>query len=255
MKKASVLRFAERLEPMKAVLLFCLLLPVAAANANEPKLEEAPIDTRNVVSIQRGAQVFVNYCLSCHSATSMRYNRLVDIGLTPQQIKDNLMFAADKPGAPMTVAMRPADAKEWFGVAPPDLSVAARARGPDWLYAYLRGFYRDDSTPTGWNNLVFPNVGMPHVLWELQGQQALKMQDRKGEHGTEHVRTLTIATPGTMNARAYDSLAADLVNYLVFMGEPARQSRIQIGYAVLIFLGVLFVPIYLLKQDYWKEVH
>jgi ubiquinol-cytochrome c reductase cytochrome c1 subunit len=119
----------------------------------------------------------------------------------------------------------------------------------------LRSFYRDDSTQTGWNNLVFPNVSMPHVLWELQGQQALKMQDRKGEHGTEHIRTLTITTPGTMNARAYDSLVADLVNYLVFMGEPARQNRMQIGYAVLIFLGVLFVPIYLLKQDYWKEVH
>ena len=165
------------------------------------------------------------------------------------------MFAADKPGAPMTVAMRPADAKQWFGVAPPDLSVVARSRGANWLYAYLRSFYRDDSTATGWNNLVFPNVGMPHVLWELQGQQALKVQDRKGEHGTEHVRTLTIATPGTLSERAYDMLAADLVNYLVFMGEPARQTRIQIGYAVLIFLGVMFLPIYLLKQDYWKDVH
>src|SRR5512132_2231233 len=190
---------------MRAVLLLSLLLFQPVLHANESmKLDEAPIDTRNAVSLQRGAQVFVNYCLNCHSATGMRYNRLGDLGLTPEQIKDNLMFASDKPGAPMTIAMRPADAKDWFGVAPPDLSVVARSRGADWLYTYLRGFYRDDSTATGWNNLVFPNV-----LWELQGQQALKMQDTKGEHGTEHVRTLTIATPGTMSGRAYDTLAAD----------------------------------------------
>jgi ubiquinol-cytochrome c reductase cytochrome c1 subunit len=240
---------------MRVALLLSLLLPLAAAASESLKLDQAPIDTRDVVSIQRGVQVFVNYCLNCHSATSMRYNRLEDIGLTPKQIKDNLMFTTDKPGAPMIVAMRPADAAQWFGVPPPDLSVVARSRGADWLYTYLRSFYRDTATATGWNNVVFPNVGMPHVLWELQGQQSLKVEERKGEHGTEHVRTLTIDTPGTMSGREYDALVADLVNYLVFMGEPAQQSRIQIGYAVLIFLAVLFVPVYLLKQDYWKDVH
>jgi len=234
-----------------------MLLALTVARASESlRLDEAPIDTRDVASIQRGVRVFVNYCLNCHAATAMRYNRLEDLGLTAAQIKDNLMFAAaTKPGAPMSIAMRPEDAEEWFGVAPPDLSVIARSRGPDWLYTYLRSFYRDDSTVTGWNNLIFPNVGMPHVLWELQGQQTLKVEERKGVHGKEHVKTLAAATPGTLDARAYDALVADLVNYLVFMGEPARQARMQIGYVVLIFLGVLFVPVYLLKQDYWKEVH
>jgi len=241
---------------MKAALLLLLLFPVSLAVASESfRLDEAPIDTRDAVSIQRGAKVFVNYCLNCHSATSMRYNRLTDLGLTPTQIKDNLMFTTDKLGAPMWVAMRPADAKEWFGVAPPDLSVIARSRAPDWLYTYLRSFYRDDSTATGWNNVVFPNVAMPNVLWELQGQQDYQLQQPKGEHGSEHARKLVIASPGAMSPREFDLLVADLVNYLVFMGEPARQSRMQLGYAVLIFLGVLFVPVYLLKQDYWKEMH
>jgi ubiquinol-cytochrome c reductase cytochrome c1 subunit len=240
---------------MRAVLILSLLLPIAAAASESLKLEEAPIDGRDAVSLQRGAKVFVNYCLNCHSAASMRYNRLEGLGLTPAQIKDNLMFATDKLAAPMTVAMRPVDAKEWFGVPPPDLSVVARARGADWLYAYLRSFYRDDATATGWNNLVFPNVGMPHVLWELQGQQTLKVAEHKGEHGPEHVRTLSISAPGTLSGREYDLLVADLVNYLVFMGEPAQQTRMQIGYAVLIFLAALFVPVYLLKQDYWKDVH
>lgn len=241
---------------MRAVLFLSLLLALTPAHASESlRLDEAPIDSRDAASMQRGARVFVNYCLNCHGATAMRYNRLEDLGLTPAQIKDNLMLTADKPGAPMSVAMRAKDAQEWFGVAPPDLSVVARSRGPDWLYTYLRSFYRDDSTTTGWNNLIFPNVAMPHVLWELQGQQIVKVEERKGAHGKEHVKTLATATPGTLDARAYDALVADLVNYLVFMGEPARQARMQIGYVVLIFLGVLFVPVYLLKQDYWKEVH
>jgi ubiquinol-cytochrome c reductase cytochrome c1 subunit len=241
---------------MRALLFVSLLLAAAVAHANESlKLDEPPIDTRDVASIQRGARVFVNYCLTCHSATAMRYSRLEDLGLTPAQIKDNLMFTADKPGAPMSIAMRVKDAEAWFGVAPPDLSVISRSRGPDWLYTYLRSFYRDGSTSTGWNNLVFPNVGMPHVLWELQGEQTLKVEERQGQHGKQHVKTLALSAPGALDARAYDALVADLVNYLMFMGEPARQTRMQIGYVVLIFLGVLFVPIYLLKQDYWKEVH
>jgi len=241
---------------LRAFLFLTLLVALATAHASESlKLDEAPIDSRDAASIQRGARVFVNYCLNCHSATAMRYNRLEDLGLTPAQIRDNLMFTADKPGAPMSVAMRPKDAQEWFGVPPPDLSVISRSRGPDWLYTYLRSFYRDDSTVTGWNNLVFPNVGMPHVLWELQGVRTLKVEERKGAHGQEHVSTLAVATPGTLDARAYDALVADLVNYLIFMGEPARQARMQIGYVVLIFLGVLFVPVYLLKLDYWKDVH
>ncbi len=237
---------------MKAIRFLILLIPLAAA-ANEEKLDRAPIDPQDAVSIQRGAQVFVNYCLNCHSAEAMRYNRLEELGLTEQQIKDNLMFATDKVGDTMTVAIRRGDAKTWFGVAPPDLSVIARARGADWLYTYLRTFYRDAGRETGWNNLTFPNVGMPHVLYELQGEQVLKAH--AGQEGETRAPALVLDTPGKLSPRDYDKLAADLVNYLVFMSEPARETRIRIGYAVLIFLGVLFVPVYLLKKEYWKDVH
>lgn len=241
---------------MKTLLLLILALPVAAlAAAGHETLDRAPIDTRDAASIQSGARTFVNYCLNCHSAQYMRYNRLLDLGLTEGEIQYNLMFAAKKVGEPMTVAMRAADAKQWFGVPPPDLSVIARSRGADWLYTYLRSYYRDDSTVTGWNNVVFPNVGMPHALWELQGQQALKVEEQEGPHGKTYATSLVQLTPGSLSPRQYDAVVADLVNYLVFMGEPARAQREQIGYVVLIALGVLFVLAYLLKQEYWKDVH
>lgn len=244
---------------MRALLVLLLILPPGIASANEAmKLNRAPIDSRDVASLQRGAQVFVNYCLSCHSAESMRYQRLTDLGLTDAQIRDNLIFTDGKVGDTMNVAMRRKDAKAWFGVVPPDLSVIARARGADWLYTYLRTFYRDDTRETGWNNLAFPSVGMPHVLYELQGQQTLKAVEHKSEHGeAAHApgKELVLETPGKLSPVEYDKLTADLVNYLVYMGEPARESRTRIGYAVLIFLGVLFVPVYLLKKEYWKDVH
>ena len=243
---------------MRAILIPLLMVPlIAVAASKEARLERAPIDPRDAVSIQRGAQVFVNYCLSCHGAESMRYNRLEDLGLTQQQIKNNLMLAADKVGDTMTVAMRRSDAKAWFGVTPPDLSVIARARGADWLYAYLRSFYRDDARDSGWNNLVFPNVGMPHVLYELQGEQvqSTKSAPTSEVEAATAGESLVLETPGKLSVADYDRLSADLVNYLVYMGEPARETRIRIGYAVLIFLGVLFVPVYLLKREYWKSIH
>jgi ubiquinol-cytochrome c reductase cytochrome c1 subunit len=241
---------------MRAILIQLLMIPLMAiAASKEGRLEHAPIDRRDAISIQRGAQVFVNYCLNCHGAESMRYNRLEDLGLTQQQIKDNLMFAADKVGDTMTVAMRRSDAKRWFGVVPPDLSVIARARGADWLYAYLRSFYRDDTRDGGWNNLIFPNVGMPHVLYELQGEQILKSPPSPETESSSGSESLMLETPGRLSAADYDRLTADLVNYLVYMSEPARETRIRIGYAVLIFLGALFVPVYLLKKEYWKSIH
>jgi ubiquinol-cytochrome c reductase cytochrome c1 subunit len=238
---------------MNAVRFLILLIPFTSAVASEEKLDRAPINPQDAVSIQRGAQVFVNYCLGCHSAEAMRYNRLEELGLTEQQIKDNLVFGAAKVGDTMTVAMRRGDAKTWFGVPPPDLSVIARARGADWLYTYLRTFYRDDNRETGWNNLTFPNVGMPNVLYELQGEQVLK--PHVGPEGETGAPMLVLHTAGKLSPRDYDKLTADLVNYLVFMSEPARETRIRIGYAVLIFLSVLFVPVYLLKKEYWKDVH
>ncbi len=241
---------------MKKILFVLLALPLAAHAAGEHlTLDNAPIDTRDAVSIQRGVRVFVNYCLNCHSAQYMRYNRLLALGLTEQQIRDNLMFGDGKLGDTMTVAMRKSDAKEWFGVAPPDLSVIARSRGADWLYTYFRSYYRDGETATGWNNLVFPNVAMPHVLWELQGQPTLEVKEEQGAHGKHAVNELVLERPGTLSRSQYDRLVADLVNYLVFMAEPERANRVRLGYLVLIALGVLFVLFYLLKREYWKDVH
>jgi ubiquinol-cytochrome c reductase cytochrome c1 subunit len=185
----------------------------------------------------------------------MRYNRLMDLGLTEQQIKDNLLFTGGKVGDTMTVAASQKQQREWFGVEPPDLSVVARSRGVDWLYTYLRTFYRDDSRPTGWNNLAFPNVGMPHVLWQLQGIQALKTEVAGNErHNVEH-KKLVLETPGSMSSIEYDKLSRDLVNYLSFMGEPEKTKRVQIGIVVLFFLSFLLVLVWLLKKEYWKDVH
>lgn len=233
----------------KLLVVLALLLPLAA-NANEHlKLDHAPIDPTNQVSLQRGAKTFVNYCLNCHSAAYMRYNRLQDIGLTDAQIKKNLLFAGDKVGDTMTVAMPKADAKSWFGATPPDLSVEARARGADWLYSYLRGFYRDDSRPTGWNNTVYDKVAMPHVLWQLQGEQVLKVNEETEEH------TLVLDRPGTMTPAQYDLMVADLVNYLVFMAEPYKQRDKHLGLLVLAFLGLLLGLTYALKKEFWKDIH
>ena len=225
-------------------------------------------------SLQRGARNFANYCLNCHSAQYMRYNRLTDLGLTEAQIKDNLMFATDKIGGTMTVAMTTADATAWFGAPPPDLSVEARVRGKDWLYSYLLAFYRDDKTATGWNNLVFPNVAMPHALWTLSGQKKLvdiEYEDRdKAEAaavaakglvlvepavgGKYFVKTLAEGTPGALTNVEYESFASDLVNFLVYASEPAAADRKTLGIAVLLALGVLFIFAYLLKKEFWKDV-
>jgi ubiquinol-cytochrome c reductase cytochrome c1 subunit len=261
------------------ILLGALLLAAAvpALGAEGVRLMVSPETSKfeRDASLQRGARNFTNYCLNCHGAQFMRYNRLNDIGLSDAQIKDNLMFATDKIGEPMTVAMSRKDATSWFGTAPPDLSVEARVRGRDWLYSYLISFYRDDQSVTGWNNLVFPNVAMPHVLWDLQGPQKLvetEYEDsEKAEaaaiaakglalvepaHGGKFVvKTLAQESPGTLSAGDYKAFAADLVNYLDYIGEPVKSERINIGIVVLIFLGVLFALVYALKRDYWKDVH
>lgn len=240
----------------KLLLVLGLLLPMLVMANEGAHLERAPIDPNNQASLQRGAKVFVNYCLSCHSAASMRYNRMADIGLSDAQIKANLLFAGEKVGDTMTVAMQKKEAKAWFGAAPPDLSVEARARGADWLYGYLRSFYRDDTRPTGWNNTVFDKVAMPHVLWQLQGQQILKVEDKVDAHGIKaEAHTLVLDQPGSMSPAEYDATIADLVNYLVFIAEPAKSLRLQLGLIVLLFLGLLFVIAYYLKKEFWKDIH
>lgn len=238
-------------------LVFAVLFASLAvfASADELQLDSANFDPHDAISIQRGARVFVNYCLNCHSASAMRYNRLTDLGLTEQQIKENLLFTADKVGDPMTISATRMDQRQWFGVAPPDLSVVARSRGTDWLYTYLRTFYRDEKRPTGWNNLAFPNVGMPHALWQLQGSQVLKIESEEHEgHKIEH-KKLVLEHPGSLSTLEYDKLTGDLVNFLSYMGEPEKTKRSQIGIVVLFFLLLLLVPAWLLKREYWKDVH
>ena len=241
---------------MRRFIVALLLAPAALhAAGGDIQLDRANIDSTDVMSIQRGAQVFVNYCLNCHSATAMRYNRLMDLGLTEQQIKDNLLFTGEKVGDSMSIAAGRKDQREWFGVEPPDLSVIARSRGVNWLYTYMRSFYRDPARVTGWNNLAFANVGMPHVLWQLQGTQVLKSEiEEHGGHKVEH-KKLVLESPGTLPPLEYDQLVRDLVNYLSYMGEPAKTRRVQIGIVVLFFLSLLLVLSWLLKTEYWKDVH
>jgi ubiquinol-cytochrome c reductase cytochrome c1 subunit len=230
---------------MKKAVFALLLLPTLSFASTEVHLDKAPIDVSNHASLQRGARTFINNCLNCHSANYMRYNRLQDIGLTEKQIKENLLFTAEKVGDPMTAAISKNDAKKWFGVAPPDLSVEVRARGADWVYTYMRSFYRDDTRPSGWNNLVFDKVAMPHVLYELQGEQALDHQTHK----------LTLVKPGKMSTDEYDAMVGDLTNFMAYMSEPAKQQRNRLGWFVLLFLGVLLVLTYKLKKAYWKDIH
>lgn len=241
---------------------------LALAAADEIALDRAPIDEHDLISLQRGAQVYVNYCLGCHGASYMRYNRLEELGLTAQQIRDNLIFTDAKVGDLMKNNMDPKDAKEWFGALPPDLTVIARSRsshagtGADWLYTYLRSFYRDPARPTGWNNVVYRDVGMPHVLWQLQGEQELRAEVIAIPRGSDEEdvvkheeQKLVLTRPGNLSPVEYDRLVADLVNFLAYMAEPAKRTRVEVGIYVLLFLGVLFVLAYALKKEYWKDVH
>ncbi len=235
-----------------------------ARAAEGAKLDDIEANLTDVASLQSGARAFVNFCLNCHSASLVRYSALRQLSLTDEQIRENLMFTAEKIGMPMAIALSPRDAKSWFGTVPPDLSVIARARGADWLYTYLRTFYRDASTPNGWNNLVYPSVGMPHVLWKLQGEQVLKevpalTRDGKpvvDEHGQPRkLAKLELAVPGRQSTGEYDKTVYDLVNFLVWMGEPNQLERKRLGVWVLFGLTVLVFLTYFLKLVYWKNVH
>lgn len=236
---------------------------VGGAKANEGGLtwDKAPNKTNDLAALQNGAKLFVNYCLNCHSAAFMRFNRLKDIGLTEQQIKDNLLFTTEKVGETMKIAMDPKQAKEWFGGTPPDLTVIARSRsgaggtGADYLYTYLRTYYRDDGKATGWNNLAYPNVAMPNVLWELQGQRQPVYEERE-EHGhkVSMFKGWQQLAPGTMSPLEYDHAIGDLVGYIQWMGEPAQNTRVRIGVWVLIFLLFMSFAAWRLNASFWKDV-
>jgi ubiquinol-cytochrome c reductase cytochrome c1 subunit len=248
-----------------SLLLSCGLVAGALASEGGVHWDKFPVDKmEDVAALQNGAKLFVNYCLNCHAASYMRYNRMRDIGLSEDQIKKNLMFATDRVGDTMKVALDPKQAKEWFGGNPPDLSVIARSRsggggsGADYLYTYLRSYYRDDTKASGWNNLVFPNVGMPHVLWELQGQRRAKFVEEKDPHDpskTVHRHEGFVQlSPGTLTPLEYDTAVADLVAYLQWMGEPVQAQRVRLGVWVLLFLGVFTVIAWRLNASYWKDI-
>ncbi|MEY4561422.1 MAG: hypothetical protein RLZZ618_699 [Pseudomonadota bacterium] len=239
--------------------------PAAASEGGAPWETFPKSKLTDVAALQNGAKLFVNYCLNCHSASFMRYNRLKDIGLTDDQIKANLMFAAEKVGDTMKVTMDPKQAKEWFGAQPPDLTLVARSRadigkgsGSDYLYTYLRSYYKDDTKATGWNNLVFPSVGMPHVLWELQGTRTAEYVNEKDPHDPKKTihrfAGFKQVTPGSMTPLEYDSNVADLVAFMTWMSEPAQNTRVRLGVWVLIFLSIFTLIAWRLNAAYWKDI-
>lgn len=242
----------------KLLVLAAALAPVAAfAAGGAVHLDHANIDVSNKASLQRGASNFVNYCLGCHSAQYVRYNRMAaDIGLTEQQLIDNLMFTGERPHDTMRIGMNPDDARRWFGVVPPDLSLIARSRGADYLYTFLRSFYADPAKPTGVNNLVLPGTAMPHVLWELQGVQEAVWEGHVDAQGNAQkvFKEFTLATPGSLSPEDYDAFVRDTVNFLEYVAEPAQLQRKSLGFPVIAFLVFFTLLAYLLKKEYWKDV-
>lgn len=237
---------------MKALMIAAIMAMISLGSAplmaasSGAELDHFEVDLHDKASLQRGAQIFTNYCLSCHAASFMRYNRMAkDLDISEELVIENLMFTTDKIGETMQIAMRPEDAKKWFGVTPPDLSVIARARGTDWLYSYLRNFYLDDTRPIGTNNPFLVNAAMPHVLWEQQG--FLQKDAESGE--------LSLAREGQLTPHQYDQYVGDLVNFLAYLSEPSKLQRLALGKWVLLYLALFFVIALALKKAYWKDVH
>ena len=233
----------------------------ALAATGGPAWDKAPNRITDQTSLQNGAKTFATYCLNCHGAEYMRYNRLQDIGFTLDQIKNELVLTDAKVGDTMKAPFSAKEGKAWFGNNPPDLSVIARSRagangtGADYLYTYMRSFYRDPVSQTGWNNIVFPNVGMPHVFWELQGDRKAIYEEVEAHGQKTHVfKGFEQVTPGTMSTEQYDQMVGDLVNYLQWMGEPVQNTRRTMGIWVLIFLAGLTVVTWRLNKSYWKDI-
>ena len=243
----------------KLVACMMALLPgVVAAAGGAAHLQPVSVDISNEAALQRGAKYFVNYCLGCHSAQYVRYNRLaMDLGLTEEQLVENLMFTGERPFDTMEIAMPAQESANWFGRTPPDLSLVARARGESWIYSFLKSFYVDPSKPTGTNNLVLSGASMPHVLWELQGvQRAVFRQETDAQGGVHEVfDRFEIVTPGSMEAQQYDTMVRDLVTFLSYIGEPVQLERRALGVKVILFLLVFLLFAVLLKKEIWKDVH
>ncbi|KXX65430.1 cytochrome c1 [Marichromatium gracile] len=233
-----------------------LLSPVTLlASGGGAHLEDADIDLHDKVSLQRGAKYFVNYCMGCHSLQYMRYNRMAeDLGIDEISLRENLIFGDAKPGDLMTNSMRPEDGEKWFGTAIPDLTLVTRWRSPDWVYTYLKSFYVDDTRPYGVNNVLFPLVGMPHVLGGLQGVQQPVMSEP--HDGGEAIAVgVELVEEGTLSTEEYDTMVRDITAFLTYAGEPMKLERQRLGLYVLLFLGVFFLIAYFLKKEYWKDIH
>ncbi len=246
---------------MKKLILLVIALCIApvslfAASEHGVVLQEANIDLGNTAALQRGAKYFVNYCLGCHGLKYARYNRLgKDLGISDELVMDNLIFTSSKLGETMITAMTDRQGEDWFGVAPPDLTLTARSRGADWVYTYLKSFYIDESRPFGVNNLIFDKVSMPHVLWELQGlnKAVHKTVERHGEK--VDVTKFEPVIEGTLTDSEYDKLVRDLTTFMIYVSEPAQLQRTRIGIWVILFLIVLFAATYMMKKEYWRDVH
>lgn len=249
---------------MKQLLFVMFLLPASLFSTNllaatsAVELDSADIQLEDREAIKRGAKLFVNYCLNCHSASLMRYSRIAqDLEMSNDEVSSQLITTGAKVGDPMKVSMTPEDAKRWFGTAVPDLSVISRARGDDWLYTYLRSFYRDESRPWGVNNSVFKDVGMPHVLWELQGLQKAVVKTYVDENGNnrEVISGFELVEKGTLSPAEYDATIRDLVTFMAYLGEPSKLQRLALGKWVLLFLAGFLVLVYLLKREFWRDIH
>ena len=248
---------------IKLFVIVVMMLPAIATASSGAHLYEAPIDINDKESLKRGAQAFGDYCYSCHAASFMRFNRIAkDLEMEEQEVRDMLIHTRSKKGDPtkigdlMKVSMTDDYAKNAFGTAVPDLSLAARARGADWIYTYLRSFYVDESRPTGFNNTVFPDVGMPHVLWSLQGlQEPVYKTVTHGDVEVEEIAHLESIQAGKLSRVEYDMFLGDLTNFMVYMAEPIQVERRSMGWKVLLFLIVFFGFAYALKKEYWKDVH
>ena len=233
-----------------------LLFSAAALAAAGGPVQQAGNDLSDRASLQRGAKLYMNYCSSCHSLKFLRYSRMAeDLGLTEEEVMGNLNFTGAKFGEHIQVTMRDADGTEWFGKMPPDLSLISRVRGSDWVYTYLKSFYLDESRPLGWNNKLFPNASMPNPLWELQGLQHAEFGPVDPATGERHVEGLKVAQAGRQSAQEFDQTARDITNFLEYVGEPAALKRQSVGVWVILFLAALTFLAYLLKQEYWKDVH
>lgn len=249
---------------MKALLvctlvILCLPVPVHAQDMDAGMtLQSANPDIRDPASLQRGAKYFVNYCMGCHSAQYVRYNRVGrDLGLTDAQVEKYLMYAGGKVTSTMVSAMPEADATKWFGTAPPDLSVEARIHSPNWIYTYLKSFYLDPKSATGVNNTVFPHVAMPDVLWELRGTQKAVFKTIKNPDGStfQVFQRFEQVTPGKLTPKQFDKMDRDVVNFLQYMGDPVTVRSETIGMRVLGFLVIFLLVAYLLKREIWKKIH